>query len=479
MIELGLSRVFRLLARVPLPWRAIHVAGTNGKGSICAYITGMLSAYNVSGHRNDTGLPTIKHGRFNSPHLIDRWDCITIDGATISESIFNQVEARVVARNEAEDIQATEFEVLTATAFEIFTIEKVDVAVIEVGMGGRLDATNILGRHSEWDCFQSSESTVDFTYFRPKPLATAIATIALDHQGFLGTTLEEISTEKAGIMKKGVPVVLAPNSDSVNRNIIRIANEVGVGQIIRAEDTQGYEDIWRHSSTETGFDNDQVRKQNSAMAFSLTWLALQRLDRLKARDPTLLVPLISSLHAVPANTIWPGRVQDISIEPITGYQPSVLLDGAHNAESAEALANTVCKRLATEQRPVTWVIAASQGKDISSMLRHFLSVPLRHKRRYPSNIIATKFGPVDGMPWVKAMSPVEIVDQARKVADELDKKEAGPRLTIYSATPDLKDALRDACDSARDNNGFIVVAGSLYLVGDLLRMLREHRGLIG
>ena len=107
MIELGLSRVFRLLARTPLPWRAIHVAGTNGKGSICAYITGMLSAYNSSSFRQQLGLPALKHGRFNSPHLIDRWDCITINGETISESIFHQVEARIISRNEQEDIQAT------------------------------------------------------------------------------------------------------------------------------------------------------------------------------------------------------------------------------------------------------------------------------------------------------------------------------------------------------------------------------------
>ncbi|KAK5009856.1 hypothetical protein LTR28_013051, partial [Elasticomyces elasticus] len=124
MIELGLSRISRLLIRTPLPWRAIHVAGTNGKGSVCAYISCMLDTYNRSAFRADYNLASIKHGRFTSPHLIDRWDCITIDNKTVRESTFKAVEEKVRARNEMECIEASEFELLTATAFEIFTQEK-------------------------------------------------------------------------------------------------------------------------------------------------------------------------------------------------------------------------------------------------------------------------------------------------------------------------------------------------------------------
>lgn len=424
----------------------------------------MLAAYNASSFRRDSNQPILKHGRFNSPHLIDRWDCITINGETISESIFHQVEARVIERNEKEGIQATEFELLTATAFEIFTQENVDIGVIEVGMGGRLDATNVLGRLSEWD--RPLESGVPPEQFRPKPLATAVSTIALDHQGFLGSTLEEISTEKAGILKPDVPVVLAPNPEVVIQNITRIAKEVGVYQILRAEDTQGYESIWRYSSNK---DNEEVRKQNAAMAFTLTWCALQQLGYLKVQDPATLVPLINVFHAVPAETVWPGRVQDISIKSITGYEPLIILDGAHNAESAEALANTVRKR-AGDNRPVVWVLAASQGKDIRSMLDHFMSVQAKSKLKCPSTVITTKFGPVDGMPWVKAMSSVEILDQVRSVVRETWGDQ---RITSHTATNDLKLALEDACDFANSMNGLIVVAGSLYLVGDVLRLVRD------
>lgn len=475
MIELGLSRVFRLLARVPLPWRAIHVAGTNGKGSICAYVSGMLAAYNASTFRSEASQPVLKHGRFNSPHLIDRWDCITIDGETISESIFHQVEAHVMQRNTLENIQASEFEVLTATAFEIFTQENVDIGVIEVGMGGRLDATNVLGQFSAWDrpdqCGQPLEN------FRPSPLVTAVSTIALDHQGFLGDTLEQISTEKAGIMKPGVPVVLAPNKDSVIQNLLRIAEDVGVGEVLRAEDTQGYEEIRQHSSKPLTFDNDHVRTQNSAMAFSLTWLALQQLGRLQAKGSSELPSLIHAFRAVPADTIWPGRVQDVSIECITGYTPLILLDGAHNAESAASLANTVAKR-AHASRSVVWVVAASQGKDIKTMLQYFLNLQSdSEQNKYidiSAAVFATRFGPVDGMPWVRSMGPDEIVDQVRAITDE--DKETRDNTLFYHSTGDLKSALQEACNHAAKHNALVVVAGSLYLVGDLLRMVREHGG---
>ncbi|KAL1302164.1 hypothetical protein AAFC00_002595 [Neodothiora populina] len=473
MIELGLARIFRLLARTPLPWRAIHVAGTNGKGSICAYVTGMLSAYNVSTFRSESDQSALKHGRFNSPHLIDRWDCITIDGETISESIFRQVEARLIELNENEGIGASEFELLTATAFEIFTQENVDVAVIEVGMGGRLDATNILGQSSGWD--KPDVAGVSIDQFRPKPLATAVSTIALDHQGFLGSTLEQISTEKAGIMKPGVPVVLAPNDATVTQNLLNIAKKVGVSQIIRAEDTQGYESIWSHTQKPQLFDNEQVRKQNSAMAFSLTWLALQQLHRLHDHIPSALTALISSFREVPSHTIWPGRVQDVSIECITGYKPLILIDGAHNAESAEALANTVRKRTYND-RPIIWVVAASYGKDVRSMLQHFLSIDADQRRTHPPCVIATRFGPVDGMPWVRAMSPVEIVDQVRQTTNQCKSANFSVKPSYQTAVNDLRDALEEACTIAKKWDGLVVVAGSLYLVGDVLRMVREHGG---
>ncbi|KAJ5665721.1 uncharacterized protein N7477_008169 [Penicillium maclennaniae] len=150
MIELGLSRVSSLLQQSSLTWKAIHIAGTNGKGSISAYLSHLLSNEGV------------RCGRFTSPHLIDRWDCITVGERVVQESLFRQIEDQVKLRDQRLGIGASEFELLTATAFEIFNHEKVEVGVIEVGMGGRLDATNILS----------------------DVLVSVIAKIGMDHQAF-------------------------------------------------------------------------------------------------------------------------------------------------------------------------------------------------------------------------------------------------------------------------------------------------------
>ncbi|KAH0284139.1 FolC bifunctional protein, partial [Aureobasidium sp. EXF-3399] len=461
MIELGLARVFRLLARTPLPWRALHVAGTNGKGSICAYISAMLAAYNSSQLRIDSGKPPIRHGRFTSPHLIDRWDCITIDDNTISEAIFRQVEAKVLARNLAENIQATEFELLTATAFEIFTLESVDIGVIEVGMGGRLDSTNILGQTSEFDEMEQNQQ------FRPKPLVTAISTIALDHQGFLGNTLLEIATQKAGIMKPGVPLVLAMNDESVTEHILQLASKAGVTQILHAKDTAGF-DVTRASSTT---DATHARQQNGAMAFTITWLALKQLNRLPAPPTTQaacgsstlrseirtssLSTLATTLRAVPQGVVWPGRLQDIELGTLTNYTPTALLDGAHNVESATVLANTAHTRAGS--RPVVWVLAASRGKDLASMFELLLA------GRSGDDVVATEFGAVDGMPWITATSAEDVKTAA---ADILP----GESVIVER---DVIAALKQASVLAEQKDALLVIAGSLYLVGDVLRLVRD------
>ncbi|GAB7348179.1 hypothetical protein MBLNU459_g6187t1 [Dothideomycetes sp. NU459] len=448
MIELGLSRVFQLLARTPLPWRAIHVAGTNGKGSICAYVSSMLSAYNNSQLRLESGQPPLKHGRFTSPHLIDRWDCITINETTISESIFNEVEARVLERNRAENIQASEFEILTATAFEIFTQEHIHVGVIEVGMGGRLDATNILGQLSQYDAADALGLPVDV--FRPKPLVTAISTIALDHQGFLGNTVIDISNEKAGIIKRGVPVVLAPNEVSVMDNIARIASETGATELVRDFDSE--------QDTPAVPDGAHARKQNGGVALAITKLALEQLHRTQTSSSKALQVLFTTMKQIPTTFVWPGRIQNISIECVTGYKGQAVLDGAHNKESAEILANTV--HPAAGKAAIIWVIAASKGKDIQEMLQVLLS------DRNQDKVIAVEFGPVAGMPWVRPMALQDIAAASSAPVFHAKSIEAAlHEATKHATITDTSDPL-------------VVIAGSLYLVGDVLRLIRSRGGKI-
>lgn len=414
MIEPGLARISRLLQNTILPWRAIHVAGTNGKGSVCAYTSAMLTAGKV------------RCGRFTSPHLIDRWDCITIDEKTVDENVFREVEASVQARDKREDIRASEFELLTAAAFEIFAREKVEIGVVEVGLGGRHDATNIL-RH---------------------PLVTVITKIGKDHETFLGNSLEEIADQKAGIMKEGVPCVVdGTNISQVLRVFGENARKIDAGPIYCVSDDVNDSNswIWNKLPRERFEAHQQI---NISLAIHAVKLALER-----TCSPLEILPL---LEAIP-ETLWPGRLQFISIKDVTDRERHILLDGAHNAQSAEVLGSYVDAKLRGNGATVTWVLALSKGKNLPELLSRLV--------RSGDTIVASSFGPVDGMPWVQPVDVEEIV----VAAGALDIP-----VQAHAAT-DTKHALCRATQIS--NNGPLVVAGSLYQVSDVFRLLRSYRGI--
>ncbi|KAK3373380.1 Mur ligase [Lasiosphaeria ovina] len=404
MIDLGLARIGRLLQHTPQTWKAIHVAGTNGKGSICASLSAMLSASGAS------------CARFTSPHLVDRWDCITVDEKPVSETVFLAAEDVVKQRDSDGRVGATEFELLTATAFEIFHRHSVEFGVIEVGLGGKLDATNAMHHKA----------------------VTVIAKIGLDHQSFLGTTLDDIALHKAGIMRPGVPCVVdASNQPSVRAVIEQHARDVGV--------EVHYPNVASvaESLSGAGFEPHQI--QNLACAHLAFRLARPDHDSSLAG----LLPAVRQLQ-------WPGRLQMLDIRKITDRQPKVLLDGAHNTQSAEVLAAYVQKHLRAQPgQPVTWVLAATQGKDMDGILALLLQSGDR--------VAAVRFEPVDGMPWVKAADPAEILQVAGRHG-------ADPAAGLYNAGDSVKDALAWASASAA--GGPLVVAGSLYLVSSVLRLLR-------
>ena len=390
MIELGLSRTHRLLATTPLPWRAIHVAGTNGKGSVCAYVSAMLNHYNQSTLRRSTGHRPLLHGRFTSPHLVDRWDCITLNDITVDKSLFDRVEASVHQRNDIQRIGASEFELLTATAFEIFTLAEVDVGVIEVGMGGRLDATNILGTRVE------AEGVKDRAISRPLPLATAITSIGLDHQNFLGDTITKIAREKAGILKQGVPAVVAADDAEALETITACASAAGVSELLCVTAVTTTRDIWVQNG---GADRSDVslapvhpRWPNGAIAVHLIWKALHGLGRLRGCTESAKIEAMTELSCIPQRTQWPGRLQQIDLVSLTGIEGHAVLDGAHNAQSAQLLSSFA--RARAEGRAVHWVLAASEGKDIGQILDILV--------QSDDAVSAVEFGPVEGMPWVKA-----------------------------------------------------------------------------
>jgi len=411
MIELGLARISRLLGESVLPWRAIHVAGTNGKGSVCAYASSMLHA---------CGIPC---GRFTSPHLIDRWDCITVNEKVVEESLFRRTERRVQLINEKEGIGASEFELLTATAFEIFAQEKIKIGVVEVGLGGRLDATNIM----------------------KDPLVTVITKIGKDHEALLGSTLPEIAYQKAGILKTDVPsIVDGTNPQEVLNVIAEVSKDVKSGMVnyIEVLTGQPQSEIWSVQSRAAYQPHQQM---NISLAYEAVTLALSQSQI--PFDPLQFVTAIE-------HTIWPGRLQMISIRSLTGRSQPILLDGAHNAQSAMVLGSYVDENLREEGKPVTWVVALSKGKDLQEILSTLL--------KKGDNLVAVQFGPVDQMPWVQAMSAAEVLDKARAMV-ELDRS--------WAAQGSLLAGLQNAVKTSGERP--MVVAGSLYLVSDVLRLLRN------
>ncbi len=410
MIEPGLARISRLVQHRNFAWRAIHVAGTNGKGSVCAYTSAMLKA---------AGL---RAGRFTSPHLIHRWDGIVIDEQPVAESVFRAVEEKLKRLDAFNAIGASEFELLTATAFEIFAQQDVTVAVVETGMGGRLDATNVL----------------------ESPLVTILTKIALDHQAYLGSTLESIADHKAGIMKAGVPCVIDGTNDAtVLTRLQQHSKQIGAGELAYTPNDET-EIIWEQLQRQEYVPYQQT---NLSCAFAAVRIALKQLG----------IPVTNSALLRAANQVlWAGRLQNITIEALTGRVEQVLLDGAHNQNAAVQLARYVTHSLRTpSSRPVTWVFAFSQGKD----MRQILSTLLQPG----DQVVAVQFGPVDGMPWVSAADSYEILEAVHAPQAIIQ----GP---VRECGRDVAKALYDATILAAGDP--MVICGSLYLVSDVLRLLQ-------
>ena len=298
-IKLGLETIRALLARVGEPQRrypVLHIGGTNGKGSTAAMAASMLQA---AGHRV---------GLYTSPHLIDFRERIRVDGVMIPETRVSELVESLRAAA-VPDLAPTFFEFTTALAFQYFAECRVDVAVLEVGLGGRFDATNVV-----------------------MPLASAITTIGLDHEAYLGSTIEAIACEKAGIIKPGVPVVLGRMDASARRVIEeRAAAEAAPVSLLdrdfrcEGESTAhcGYVGMrQRYTALECPLQG-RFQLDNLACALALIELA----DEAGVKVPE------TAVRAGLQQVAWEGRLEVIA------HAPTVMVDGAHNPAAAHVLAD--------------------------------------------------------------------------------------------------------------------------------------------
>lgn len=401
----GLENEKALLRRLGDPHRrfpCVHVAGTNGKGSTCAMIASVLK---------ESGL---RVGLYTSPFLLRYNERICINGEPIPDEDLAQVATQVRVEAEAlakEGILSTVFELGTACAFHHFAREKVDVAVIEVGLGGRLDVTNVI-----------------------TPLVSVITHIGIDHEKILGDTVEKIAAEKAGIVKDGVPLALYPRQPRAKAVIEEFCTSHGA-PLLNGDDcsiTNAHSDAYGHR-----FDFAYEDWSLSDVQISLPGehqidnaiTALLALYSLRERFGLSDEHIRSGL----ANTHWPGRLEWIG---------QVLLDGAHNPQGAQALREYLAKYL--PGRPIVAVCGTLRDKDYSQIVKALAPALTRVVCVTPDSHRATS-------------------------AQDMAALFAGCGVPAEPADG-LLPAI-DAAKAAAGENGIVLVCGSLYLVGEAKRLL--------
>lgn len=404
-MSLGLDRISELLDALGNPQnnlRFVHVAGTNGKGSTSAFIAQILQ---------EAGY---KVGLFTSPYIIKFEERIQINRQTIPYNNLVEVTARV--RDVAETMQEhpTEFELMTATAFLYFSEKKCDVVVTEVGLGGRLDSTNVI-------------TNVEVSVITP---------IAFDHCAVLGNTIAEIAQEKAGIIKKGVPVVSASQVKEAREVIERTAKEKGVSASFAEGAIEGDNACFSYG----GFNNLNISllgryQRNNAV------LALEAARCLQNKGWSISN---DAIYKGLAHTAWPGRFE------IIGREPLVIVDGSHNEQGVESLVETLSYRY--KDYPIVFVVGILEDKAHRKMLERlvslgsaFVAIPVNNPRAFP----------------------------VRALAQEIEQVVAERLLTVnvYEAQT-IEEGIAKAV-ALVPHDGVICACGSLYSIADIKRVVKN------
>ncbi len=342
VIDLSLDRIEQLLSRLGNPQRAlppvVHVAGTNGKGSVIAF---MRAALETAGHRVHT---------YTSPHLVRFHERIRLADADGSKLISEPELAAALEECEAvnDGAEITFFEITTAAAYLCFSRRPADIVLLETGLGGRLDATNVIDQ----------------------PALTVITTIDLDHQEFLGSTIEEIAREKAGILKRGVTGIIGPQTDAARAAIEHKAAETGVPLIIHGQDWQAYEERGRLVFQDMSGLLDlplprlpgrfQIANAGTAIA------ALRSLDDIAVTDRDIEGGLLTA--------DWPGRMSRLTSGHFVDAAPDdaeLWLDGGHNPSAASAIATSIADLEERVPRPLVLIVGMLNTKDPAGFMMPF------------------------------------------------------------------------------------------------------------
>jgi dihydrofolate synthase/folylpolyglutamate synthase len=413
-IKFGLDNISAIVERLGHPERSfqsVHIAGTNGKGSVTAMVDAALRA---AGRRS---------ARYTSPHLLDLTERFVVAGQPVEREALRRALADVrdvvdaLRRDGVMPSQPTFFEVTTAVAFELFRRAGVETAVLEVGLGGRLDATNVVS-----------------------PAVTAITSIAFDHQTYLGSTLGQIAAEKAGILKPGVPMIVGSVDDEASRAIEEAARTRGAplvaaraGVVAAVGDADGFPRVrLRTPVRDYGTVVLGLRGGHQVENAIVAVRVLETLDSLGAAIPAEAI--VRGLEAPD----WPGR---LDVRRLSEGR-EVLLDAAHNPAGAAALASYVEKWSSV---PLPLVFGVMRDKDVEGMLRHLLPTvgPV---------IITAASNPRSSRPEI-------VADALRRIAPH--------HTAVVAPTP------REALSIAWRDASRIIVAGSIFLLADVINELGD------
>ena len=407
-IDLSLGRMWRILEALGHPQRrlppTIHVAGTNGKGSTVAFMRAMLEAAGKSVHA------------YTSPNLVRINERFRLAGTLVGDDELAEVLAECERANGSAPI--TVFEIETAAAFLLFARHSADVLLLEVGLGGRLDATNVI----------------------EQPIASVITPVSIDHVDLLGDTLEKIATEKAAILRRGVPGVIGRQSEGPLAIIVRQAEEVGAQLHVMGQEWTAAEERGRLVyQDEAGLLDLPAPRLFGRHQFDNAGTAIAAL-----RASGLGLPAKAFEQGV-TKADWPARLQRLSNGKLSHFAPAgseIWLDGGHNVDGGRIVAAALADLEERVSRPLVLIIGMLATKDAEGFLRNFTGLTRK--------MVAL---PIH---QDKALSADTLTDIARKIGIPAERAETIESALSHVAHLGLIPAPR------------ILITGSLYLAGEVL-----------